>query len=98
MLAGGQLLLLQDAISGLVFLVDSGSSFSLLPHHSLEVPTGPLLHTANGTPLPTWGIRKSFVRFGSYTFSFNFLLALVSLPSLGSDFLSHHRLLIDSAL
>ena len=75
--------------------MDSGSSFSLLPHHSTEVPSGPLLRTADGTPLPTWGVRTTTVRFGSHTFSFDFLLAPVSLPILGTDFLSHHHLLID---
>ena len=65
LLPGGQLLILRDAISGRDFLVDLGSTFSLPPHHDSAVPSGPLLHTAHGTPLPTWGIRKQAVRFGS---------------------------------
>ena len=96
-LSRGQLLLLRDTVSALDFLVYSGSSFSLTPHHSPDVPSGPLLRTTNGTPLPTWGIRKTTVRFGAHTFSFDFLLAPVSLPILGTGFLSHHHhLLIDS--
>ena len=86
---------MRDSISAVNFLVDSGSSFSLLPHHSTEVPSGPLLRTADGNPLPTWGVCTTTVRFGSHTFSFDFLLAPVSLPILGTDFLSHHHLLID---
>ena len=76
--------------------MDSGSTFSLLPHHDSAVPSGPLLHTADGTPLPTWGIRNQTVRFGSSLFAHDFLLAPVSLPILGTDFLAHHDLLVDS--
>ena len=75
--------------------MNSGSSFSLLPLHSPEVHSGPVLRTADGTPLPTWGVRTTIVRVGSHTFSFDFLLAPVSLCILGTDFLSHHHFLID---
>ena len=95
-LAGGHLILLRDSISSQDFLVDSGSSYSLLPHQSSAPPSGPLLHTADGTPLPTWGIRETSVRFGSHPFLFSFLLVPVSLPILGADILAAHHLLVDA--
>ena len=95
-LAGGHLILLWDSISSRDFLVDSGSSYSLLPHQSLAPPSGPILRTANGAPLPTWGIRNSSVRFGTHVFSFPFLLAPVSLPILGADYLAAHHLHVDA--
>ena len=52
-LAGGHLILRWDSISSQDLLVDSGSSYSLLPHQSTAQPSGPLLCTTDGAPLPT---------------------------------------------
>ena len=74
-LTGGHLIILWDSISSQDFLVDSGSSYSLLLHQSPALPSSLLLRTADGAPLPTWGIRNVSVCFGDHVFSFPFLLA-----------------------
>ena len=45
----------------------------------------------------TFGSRQIALQFGSCRLDWNFLLADVSMPILGSDFLRHHHLLVDVA-
>ena len=73
------LLYLVDVASSRWYLVNSGSTFSIIPHKSSAEPTGPRLMTADGT-------RQ---------FSWTFLLAPMACPVLGADFLSNFRLLVD---
>ena len=94
LLDGGQLIFLRDSSQD--FLVDSGSSCSILQHQSTAAPSVPLLHTAEGMPLLTWGICTILVCVGTHSLSFLFLLAPVSLPILGADFLAAHQLLVDA--
>ena len=47
--------------------------------------------------MDTFGSRQIALQFGSRRFEWNFLLADVSMPILGSDFLRHHHLLVDIA-
>jgi len=95
--AGGDLLHLTDSISGQRFLIDTGSSRSVFPHHSSAPPSGPQLITAGGTPVPTWGVPKLNLSFSPFKFTFPFVLAQVSYPILGADFLAAHHLLVDVA-
>jgi Reverse transcriptase (RNA-dependent DNA polymerase)/RNase H-like domain found in reverse transcriptase len=67
-----------------------------LPHYSEKIPTGPPLLAANGDSIPAWGYVRRQVRFGGHTFTFNFVLAHVSYPIVGLDFLKAHKLLIDA--
>ena len=53
------------------------------------------LRTANGTSMDTYGSRQIALQFGPCHFDWTFLLADVSMPILGSDFLRHHHLLVD---
>jgi len=96
-ISGGQLLYLRDGFTGKVFLVDTGASRSLLPHWSNSSPSGPPLEGANGRPIPSWSTSTRAVRFGGRIFKFPFLLAAVSRPILGSDFLAAHQLAVDPA-
>ena len=47
----GKLFFIQDSISGKKFLVDTGSSFSIIPHKSTAPTTGPKLWSANNKPI-----------------------------------------------
>ena len=89
-----------NKLSGNRFLVDTGASVSVFPHSSRR-PTAPSvgvqLKTADGTTMNTFGTRRLALQFGSRRFEWNFLLANVSMPILGADFLREHRLLVDVA-
>ncbi len=93
--ATGPLIHLFDKISKLNFLVDTGAQRSILPHQSTAPPTGPILNTADNTTIPAWGTRDLQLHIGSQHFKFNFVLAKVSYPILGADFLSHFHLIVD---
>ena len=90
----GQLALLVDEASQQRFLVDTGSSYSILPHKSQQPHSGPRLCTADRSPIPCWGGRKVHVAAGGRRFSWTFLLADVALPILGANFLKHFGLLV----
>ena len=91
----GQLALLVDEVSQQRFLVDTGSSYSILPHKSQRPRSGPRLCSADRSPIASWGGRKVHVAAGGRTFSWTFLLADVALPIIGADFLKHFGLLVD---
>ena len=94
------LMFLMNKLSGNRFLVNTGASVSVFPHSSRR-PTAPSvgvqLKTADGTTMNTFGTRRLALQFGSRRFEWNFLLANVSMPILGADFLHEHRLLVDVA-
>jgi len=87
--------LLTDSRSGRKFLADCGAVYSILPFSSSELPCGPALVTASKTPVPCWGRRSCKVRFGGRNFEWSFLLAQVSFPIIGADFLRAFDLLVD---
>jgi len=91
----GRLGLLADSNSNFSFLVDTGSVFSLVPHHSSAPPTGPSIITADRTPLKCWGTRRLTLQVHNKTFSWNFILAAVAFPIIGGDFLAHFDLKVD---
>jgi hypothetical protein len=81
-----------------MFLADSGAAHSVLPHYSDKLPSGPPLVAANGDRIPSWGYSRRQVCLGGHKFTFNFVLAHVSYPILGLDFLKAHKLVIDAKL
>ena len=94
------LIFLQNSLSSHKFLIDTGASVSVYPHRPRlpRVPSvGIQLRTADGTAMDTFGSRQIALQFGPRRFDWNFLLADVSMPILGSDFLRHHHLLVDVA-
>jgi hypothetical protein len=91
----GGLIFLQDSISKKQFLVDTGAAASVFPHRSSAATSGPLLSGADGKPISAWGKVTKKLHFGLHTFIVSFILAAVSKPILGIDFLSAHRLLVD---
>ena len=64
--------------------------------HSSRRPTSPSVGVQLKTA-DTFGTRRLALQFGSRRFEWNFLLANVSMPILGADFLREHRLLVDVA-
>ena len=80
------------------FLVDTGSQVSILPPSDWDrqhSPRGLPLVAANGATIATYGSRFRSLRFGSSQFSWNFVVAEVTQPILGADFLSANSLLVD---
>jgi cleavage and polyadenylation specificity factor subunit 1 len=92
---GGRLFFASDNVSGKRFLVDTGSSFSILPHHSHMPARGPALKSDNGGRIRCWGFRQLSIAVGGQSFSWRFLLADVRFAILGIDFLKHHQLVVD---
>ncbi len=93
----GGLVFLQDDKSKQNFLVDTGAAVSVLPHTEPVAPTGPPLAGTDGKTIPSWGSVTRTLSFGLRTFLCTFILAAVSKPILGTDFLAKHRLLVDPA-
>jgi hypothetical protein len=91
----GGLIFLQDSVSKQQFLVDTGATVSVFPHRSSATTSGPLLAGADGKPISAWGRVTKKLNFGLHTFIVSFILAAMSKPILGIDFLSAHRLLVD---
>ncbi|KAL6483353.1 hypothetical protein MHYP_G00082250 [Metynnis hypsauchen] len=78
--------------------VSRGAQLSVLPASVSDVEsgcTGPVLEAANGSSIPTYGQRPVPLCFGGQRFTWNFVLAKVSTPLLGADFLSANNLLVD---
>ena len=94
---GGLLIYLRDILTNQEFLVDTGASRSVFPHHSSKASTGPRLLIADGRPTKSWGCRTLPLQFGDRRFQFPFLLAAVDNPILGADFLAEFDLLVDPA-
>jgi hypothetical protein len=89
--AAGQLAHMLDQASGRHFLVDTGSSFSILPFSSSSPATGPSLTGPAGEAIPCWGEAPLSVNFDGELFQWTFLKAAVQFPILGVDFLHGHR-------
>ena len=85
----GRLALLVDESSQQRFLVDTGSSYSILPHKSKQPTSGPRLCTADRSPIACWGDRRLHVAAGGRRFTWTFLLADVAMPIIGADFLRY---------
>ncbi|XP_032895478.1 uncharacterized protein LOC116985123 [Amblyraja radiata] len=87
-----------DRRSGGRFLVDTGVELSVLPPSIADIRAGkqgPLLTAANGSAIRTYGFRTIPLNFGRNSFSWRFVIADVSQPLLGADFLRAHSLLVD---
>ena len=96
--AAGMLVHITDQLTDGRYLVDTGASFSLVPHKSSAPPaTEPRLTGPNGSHIRCWGEERRQLRFSGRTFQWSFLRADVSFPILGVDFLRSNKLLVDVA-
>ena len=91
------LLYLHDRLSSPRFLVDTGAARSVFPHKSSSPTSGPVLSAADGNSIKSWGLRTLPLQFAGRHFAWDFILADVDRPILGSDFLVHHKLIVDMA-
>jgi transposase InsO family protein len=92
-------LFITDVNSKLQFLIDTGSDLCVFPRplmkHNLT-PTTYELFAANGSVIKTYGQKAIPLDFGlRRDFTWNFVVADVSKPIIGNDFLSHFQLLVD---
>jgi hypothetical protein len=64
-------------------------------HLSRPVLWRPTLRADGKPPTPSWGTDKKLLTFGLRTLLYTFILATISKPILGIDFLAANRLLVD---
>ena len=95
--AAGLLVHIVDRSNKRRYLVDTGASYSILPHKSPLPATGPKLFGPGGQPIRCWGERVVKLNLQDRTFSWKFLLAEVAFPIIGVDFLRFHNLCVDAA-
>ena len=92
---------LKDRSFGIRFLVDTGAARSLLPAtrwKALGSKLDPIqLTAANGTPIPVYGNKHLKITINGRSYGWTFVVADVTLPLLGADFLAHYQLLVDVA-
>jgi hypothetical protein len=94
-----QTMQLRDSFTGRDYLVDSGAELCVIPANKEDRKRGEQssLIAANGSKIPSYGKRELALRFGSSTFSQEFMVADVAQPILGANFFAKHHLLIDLA-
>jgi hypothetical protein len=71
----GELFYVIDSSTGQKFLVDSGSSYSIIPFSSHRPTSGPQLMAANRRLIKCWGFQRSRISFGGWTYQWRFLRA-----------------------
>ena len=79
-------------------MLDSGSQVSLWPAHnvhSLRPDSSIKLSAANNIPITAFGFQTRKVKIAGMLYTWNFILARVSRPILGIDFLKHFGMSID---
>ena len=71
------------------FLVDTGSALSILPPGLAKAtrPNHQPLIAANGTPIKSFGTRQIELQLGLQKYSWRFIVAVVTQPIIGGDFL-----------
>ena len=88
----------RDVVSNEVYLIDTGSTVSVIPARKPNsAPDGHLV-AANATNIRTYGERRRKLDLGlGRPFIFNFIEAEVTQNILGYDFLSRFQLVVDAA-
>ena len=87
-----------DSLSKRKFLVDTGAEISVVPATRfdwLNGHSGASLLAANGSHISTFGTRTLTIQIPEGVFRWAFVVASVSQPLLGADFLRAHSLLVD---
>lgn len=98
-------LFVTDQSTRLKYLVDTGADLSILPKSILNnksveslssTPKSYKIFAANGAPIATFGTVILHVNLGlRREFTWNFLVADITKPILGADFLDRYELLVD---
>lgn len=91
-------LFVTDKSTLISFLVDTGADLSILPPNNIERKniSEYKLYAANGTEIKTYGQKILNLNLGlRRDFKWSFLLADVTKPIIGADFLRHFDLTVD---
>lgn len=91
-------LFVSDKTNHKEFLVDTGANISVVPptNRKRATPCDLILYAANGSKIKTYGEQTLSLNLGlKRQFKWTFVVADVSRPILGADFLRHHKLMID---
>lgn len=95
----GRRLFVTDPSSGHRFLIDTGSDICCFPRQLLKglyTATSFDVRAANGSSIKTYGNLPLRLTLGlRRDFNWNFIIADVATPIIGSDFLAHYNLLPD---
>ena len=96
--AQARLLYVKDDISGLRFLVDSGAFVSVFPASGIDTRShrpSALLEAVNGSKIRTYGHKQITLSIDGRKYVWQFLVADVTQPLLGADFLCSNTLMVD---
>ena len=97
--ATSRCLFVRDRASVIRFLIDTRADICVFPRTLIPGrlrKSDYMLSAANGTPIAKYGTRTMKLNLSlRRDFSWRFLIADVSKPILGADFLAHHSLLPD---
>ena len=90
--SNSSLLLVYDDRSSKYFLVDTGSELSVIPPSRSDTrkTCSHSLIAANGSPIKTFGTRQMMLNLGLQKYSWRFIIADVTQPIIGGDFLCSH--------
>lgn len=92
-------LFVTDRKTKMQFLIDTGSDLCVFPRsalHARRPPTNYQLYAANGSVIKTYGYAHLQLNFGlRREFYWQFVVADVTKPIIGVDFLSHYNLVVD---
>ena len=95
---GPSLLYAKDNNTGRSFLIDTGAKVSVFPACGADTRsgcTGPKLEAANGTIIRSYGTRNISLKINGCSFTWEFVIADVTQPLLGADFLCSYNLMVD---
>jgi hypothetical protein len=84
-------------VTGTVYLVDTDAAVSVFPHRGPPADPSRDLSGPDGRPILPWGQVNRQLTFGKLVLTCTFVLAAVSRPILGVDFLARYKLLVDAA-
>lgn len=93
-----RLLYVRDSNSGRNFLIDTGARVSVFPACGADTRSGrsgPALEAANGTVIRSFGTRNIPLKLDSCNCPWDFVIANVTQPLLGADFLCAYNLMVD---
>lgn len=92
-------LTLFDQTAQLKFLIDTGAEVSVVPPNQKQKRhplSNSMLYAANHSPINTYGEKTLTLSLGlRRKFTWTFIIADVTQPLIGADFLSHYNLLVD---
>lgn len=91
-------LFITDRNSNLSFLVDTGANISVLPRKKGDIakPLPFQLYAANNSTISTYGERTLTLDLNlRRPYKWKFIVADVTKPIIGADFLRHHQLIVD---